>query len=72
MSTVTACVVRVVAPDDRLLLDVQREAEEHGLILVTDGHELKYTLPHHNPPGHTRFALVDKNAGRVDPKEPRA
>ena len=72
MSSVANCVVRVVKPDERLLIDVQREAEEHGLILVTDGHELKYTLPHHIPPGHTRFALVDKNAGRLDPKEPKA
>jgi len=72
MSSVGVSVLRIIAPDDRLLLDVQREAEEHGLILVTDGHELKYTLPHHIPPGHTRFALVDKNAGRLDPKEPKA
>lgn len=64
--------LRIAKPDEALLVEIQEEAERHGLILVTDGHELKYTLPHAIPPGHTRFAIVDKNAGRApDPKEPR-
>ncbi len=68
----TPSAIRIVMPDETTLLEIQELAERHGLILVTDGHELKYTLPHHIPPGHTRFALVDKNATRVDPKAPKA
>jgi len=66
--------IRAIAlPDEATMLEVQEIAERHGLILITDGRELKYTLPHHIPPGHTRFALVDKDARRpLDPKEPQA
>lgn len=64
--------MRIATPDSATLLEIQEEAERGGLVLVTDGHEIKYTLPHHIPPGHTRFAIVDKNAQRpLDPKEPQ-
>jgi hypothetical protein len=65
----TVAVFPVRDKDHELMIDVQREAERLGLVLVTDGRDLAYTLPHHIPPGWTRFALVDKNAGRLDPRE---
>lgn len=40
-----------------LMIDVQEEAEEHGLVLVTDGNEMKFTYPHMIEPGWTRFAV---------------
>lgn len=69
MESQTAPVCR---DDHALMIEIQAEAERLGLVLVTDGRELAYTLPHHIPPGWTRFALVDKNARRLDPKTPRA
>jgi hypothetical protein len=62
-------VTPVTASDHALLLDVQAEADQRGLILITDGRELAYTLPHHIPAGWTRFAIFDKNAGRLNPRE---
>lgn len=55
--------------DHALMIDVQTEAAEMGLILITDGRDLAYTLPNHVPPGWTRFAFIDKNARRINPRE---
>lgn len=52
--------LRIVKPDDALLIDIQEEAEKQGLVLVTDGRELKYTLPNMIPEGWTRFAMKVK------------
>jgi hypothetical protein len=54
------------------MVEVQQEADQLGLVLITDGSELAYTLPHHIPPGWTRFALIDKNAGRLNPRETKS
>lgn len=65
-----AALLAVTAGDQALMIDVQEDAARQGLVLVTDGHELKYTPAHHIPPGWTRFAFVVK-ARPLDPKEPQ-
>jgi hypothetical protein len=64
-----AVAIRIVKPDDALLIEVQDEAEKHGLVLITDGHELKY-MPKGwpLPERHTYFRLRPKHALRVVPK----
>lgn len=57
-------------PNHELLIDVLDEAEQRGLILITDGFELKYTLPNAIPLGWTRFVMKAKPR-LLDPKEPR-
>lgn len=52
--------MRVEVPDDTTMLEIREEAERAGLVLITDGRDLAYTLPHHIPLGWRRFALVDK------------
>lgn len=62
--------IRIAKPDDALLIEVQEQAEQQGLVLVTDGRELKYTLPHLIPDGWTRFAMKVKPR-LLEPKEPK-
>lgn len=57
--------------EHELLIAVIEKAEEQGLILVTDGKDMKYTLPNHIPAGWTRFAMKMKPR-LLEPKEPRA
>lgn len=56
--------VRVDLPGDTTMIEIREHAEQHGLVLITDGHELAYTLPHHIPLGWRRFVLVDKETGK--------
>ncbi len=67
-----ALAMRIEKPDDTLLIDIQEDAEKQGLILITDGRELKYTLAHFPlPDGWTRFIMRVKPQ-LSDPKMPRA
>lgn len=60
----------LVKPSDHaLMIDVQEEAARHGLILITDGKEMAYTLPHYIPEGWTRFVMVQKNSRRISRRE---
>jgi hypothetical protein len=71
-AAVLAMPIRVDKPAESLLIDVLAEAEKKGLILITDGRELRYTLPHFPlPDGWTRF-IVKVRPRRLDPKAPRA
>lgn len=63
--------MRIVVPEDTLLIEIQEQAEKHGLILITDGRDMKYTWPNMIPQGWTRFAIRVKPR-RLDPREPRA
>lgn len=69
----TAVAMRMVFPNDALVADIEAHAKRHGLVVVTDGHELRYIQRGTPlPPGHHRFAIVDKGARRpLDPKVPR-
>jgi hypothetical protein len=57
-----AGVVRIEKPGETTMLEIREAAEQAGLVLITDGRELAYTLPHHIPLGWRRFVLVDKPA----------
>lgn len=64
--------LRIEHPDDSLLIDIQEEAEKKGLVLITNGRELRYTLPHFAlPSGWTRFVMKVKPR-LLEPKAPRA
>lgn len=65
--------LRIVAPPDTLVADLEDQGKRHGLELITDGYELKYVQRGAPlPPGHHRFALVAKNAASpLAPKVPR-
>ncbi len=64
--------IRVAVPSETTMLEIREQAESHGLVLVTDGRDLAYTLPNMIPLGWRRFVLVDKPARPLDPKEPKA
>lgn len=64
--------VAFVVPDEQTMHDFQEEAEKAGYVVVTDGKVIQLARPNDIQPGFRRFAMVDKNAGRIDQKEPRA
>lgn len=66
-----ANIAPVRAADHALMIEVQEHAADQGLILITDGRELAYTLPHFIPPGWTRFAFIHRQAAtpRRSPRE---
>jgi hypothetical protein len=68
---VSAAIVPVIAPGDTTMRELHEQAHRMGLVLVTDGHELAYSIPHHIPLGWRRFVIVDKPRP-LDPKEPQA
>lgn len=69
----SAALAMLITPVHELLIDAQEEGERRWLILITDGRDLKYTLPHAIPPGWTRFAMkVKPRLLEVRPKEPRS
>lgn len=72
MSAILAMPIRIAKPDNALLLEVLDEAERRGYILITDGNEMRYTLPHFPlPEGWTRFIMKVKSR-LPDPMAPRA
>lgn len=71
-AAVLAMPLRIEKPDDTLLIDIQEAAERKGLVLITNGRELRYTLKHFAlPAGWTRFVMKVKPR-LLEPKEPRA
>ena len=69
----TAAALRIDLPDEATLIEAQELAERQGLVLITDGRELKYCPAHQIPLGHHRFAVVDRDAQRMPSgREPRA
>lgn len=52
----------VVLPEDPTLAEAREHGARHGLVLVTDGRELRYAMPHAIPPGYLRFALFARRA----------
>ena len=71
-ATVLAMPIRIEQPDDTLMIDIQEQAERQGLVLITDGRELRYTLAHFAlPAGWTRFSMKVKPR-LLEPKAPRA
>lgn len=65
-----ALLLPVTRDDEARMIDVQDDGARRGLVLVTDGRELKYTLPHLIPPGWLRFAMIHRIARAPDPREP--
>lgn len=64
--------LQFVVPDEQTMHDFEKAAEEAGLVVVTDGKVIQLARPNDIQPGFRRFALVDKDARRLDPKEPKA
>jgi hypothetical protein len=72
MSAARAKPMPIEQSDEVLLIDIQGEAEKRGLVLITNGRELRYTLKHFPlPEGWTRFVMRVKPR-LLDPRAPRA
>ena len=72
MTAAERVVVQLVADTDAKMHAIEEAAKDAGYILVTDGKVIQLALPHAIPLGFRQFAMKDKNAGRLAPREPRA
>jgi hypothetical protein len=72
VSAALAMPIPIKESDEALLIDIQGEAEKRGLVLITNGRELRYTLKHFPlPEGWTHFVMRVKPR-LLDPRAPRA